>query len=116
MDQVSRHEPLNKATFHQRLRAWLDNTDDFSIGPGPEEVQGRTPWVFVRDGSDLFGLNADTKRAGVRGYLELVAVHGDNLLWTIAPTQRGNMTAVVYGPEAKRIKPFYLYFVPALSN
>ena len=107
MERVRRNESLSKEQFHDSLRQWLASPAEGQIGQ--QAGQGRTPWVHVRDGSRIFALNADTSRKAVAHYLSLVDLHGDDLEWQIAPTQRGNMTAVVYGPAAERHKPFYLY-------
>jgi hypothetical protein len=107
MEQVRRDQAISKEQFHSRLRDWLDNTDDNVIGP--EGVDGRTAWIHVHDGSTVFVLHADTKREAVTFYLRLVEQHGGALAWKIAPSQRGKMTTVVYGPEKVRHRPFYLY-------
>lgn len=107
MERVLRDQALRKSEFHQRLRDWLDNTHESVIGP--EGIRGQTGWVYVRDGSDVFVLNADSRRKGVDGYLQMVSLHGNDLHWAITESQRGNMTAVVYGPEKLKQKWFYLY-------
>src|SRR5690242_6397719 len=78
MKQVSRADAIPKTEFHRRLREWLA-ADEAQIGP--EEVDGRTSWVHVRDGSRIFGLHADTKRDAVNQYLQTVTLHGDDLSW-----------------------------------
>ncbi len=112
MDQVRRDQALSKSQFHQRLRSWLDDSDDDVVGP--DGVDGRTGWVYVRDGSDIFVLHADTQRDAVRSYIQSVSQYGDDLQWNIAKSQRGKMTAVVYGPDKLRQKSFYLYAVASL--
>jgi hypothetical protein len=107
IERVGRDQAISKGQFHSRLRDWLDSTSDAVVGP--EGVHGRTSWIHVRDGSTMFVFHADTPREAVTFYLHLVELHGDDLAWEIAPSQRGNMTAVVYGPENVRHKPFYLY-------
>jgi hypothetical protein len=107
IERVRRDQALSKDQFHWRLRDWLDRTNDAVVGP--EDVDGRTSWIHVRDGSTMFVLHADTPREAIAFYLHLVELHGDAITWEIAPSQRGKMTAVVYGPEKVRHKPFYLY-------
>ena len=77
MKQIRREEALTKAEFHERLRDWLNSTDESRIGP--EDVDGRTSWVHVRDGADVFGLHADTKRDAVDRYLQSLTLHGNDL-------------------------------------
>jgi len=108
LEQVRRDQALNKSGFHSRLADfWHHNADDATVGH--EAAYGRTPWVYVRDGFRVFVLNADTTRKAVGRYLELVKQHGDDLQWGITASQQGKMTAVAYGPERYRLKPFYLY-------
>lgn len=108
MPRTDRGHAVSKSAFHEQLRDWIESTRDAIVGS--EEVDGRTAWVHVRDGLRMFVLHADTRRASVERYLELVALHGDDLEWTVVPSQRGKMTAVGYGPDKVRHKPFYLYF------
>jgi len=106
MDQVRGGQALTKAEFHRRLKAWLLETDDATIG---RSRQGRTGWVHVRDKSRLFKLNSDCSRTAVKHYLDLVSLHGDDLEWQITTSSRGNWTAVLYGPKSIRYKSFPLY-------
>jgi hypothetical protein len=108
LTRVRRDQALNKSEFHGRLRDfWLHSSDDGTVGP--RAAYGRIPWVYVRDGFRVFVLNADTKREAVGRYLELVKQHSDDLRWEITASQQDKMTAVLYGPERHRLKPFYLY-------
>ena len=107
MARVSRGQALSKLEFHDRLRVWLENTDDAVVGP--DGADGRTGWIYVRDGLDMFVLHSDTRRDAISRYLSLVARFGEDLPWEIAQSQRGKMTAVVYGPEKIRLRSFYMY-------
>jgi hypothetical protein len=106
MQQVKRADALTKVQFHERLRTWFSSTDDHVV---KADVPGVTPWVHIRDGADMFVLHADTRRDAVGRYLELVSRYGNDLEWTITASQRGNPTAVLYGPEKVQEKSFYLY-------
>ena len=107
MTRVPRDSPLTKRAFHQRLREWLRDTDEETIGP--EGVDGRTSWIHVRDGSQLFFLHADTRREAVKWYVQVVDEEGDNLDWEIVASQRGKLTAVAFGPKRLRRTSLYLY-------
>jgi len=107
MERVSRQQPISKTQFHQRLREWLEGGNELRVGP--EDVIGVTAWIHVQDGSNIFGLHADTGRDAVNEYLEVVRQHGNDCRWEIALTERGKMNAVSYGPEPRRITSFYLY-------
>ncbi len=106
--RVRRAEALDKQEFHRRLRFWLEYCDDQQVGS--EDVPGVTDWIFVRQGSELFSLHADTKRKAVESYLKMVETYGDDMLWQPTTSKRGQGTAVVYGPDKVRHIPFYLYF------
>ena len=109
LTQVRRDQALNKSEFHSRLRSWLEKNEDAKATIGPEATYGFTPWVYVRDGFRLFKLNADTEQQAVGQYLELLRQHDDDLRWEITASQQHKMTAVAYGPELRRLKPFHLY-------
>jgi hypothetical protein len=109
LERVGRDQPLSKPEFHNRLRAWVQSGREAEVGP--QGIDGRTNWVFVRDGDTLYALHADTSRSAVERYLEFVVQYGDDLNWEIVPSQRGKTTAVAYGPKPCRHTPFYLYAV-----
>lgn len=103
MDRTTPIDPLSKAEFHKRLRAWLD-TDELTIGGIDAGSDG---WVYVRDGEQVFQLNADTTREGVDSYLALL----DAFEWTMVPDSRGRNSAIAYGPQKHELSYFYLYDV-----
>lgn len=109
LQRVRRKEALTKAAFHARLRVWLSGTGDEQVGD--PDVQGRTAWVYVRDGDRLFRLHADAKREAVRAYLALVDALGDGLAWLVVPNARGARNAVAHGPELERLRGFYFYLL-----
>jgi hypothetical protein len=112
LTRVSRSEPLAKEEFHSRLRDWLEYTDDPLIGD--EEVDERTAWVWIEDGPLLTKLHADTTRAAVTAYLDLVARNENRLRWCVVQTQRGRPGKIAFGGECYIIPGFYLYLADAL--
>jgi hypothetical protein len=110
LEHVRRREAISKREFHTRLRRWITDTEEPVVGD--PNVDGRTPWVHVRDGDRDFHLHADTSRSAVRDYLRLVDQEGDDLAWTVVPSQKKKMTAVSYGDARARLIPFYLYYLP----
>lgn len=109
MEQVRKRQALTKMEFHQRLRQWFQGTGEQIVGA--DWVDGRTHWIYVRDATNFFALHSDTSRGAVEWYLHAVAKDGDDLQWEVAPSQRGKMTAVVFGPKRLRNPSFYLYVV-----
>jgi hypothetical protein len=105
IESVDRLNAVSKPELHARLRRWLAATSEKTIGsfkrPGGQ--------VFVRDGQSVYRLNPDTRRPAVEEYLALVDRYGDDLVWTAALSAKGRKSAVAYGPDAVRIRGFYLY-------
>jgi hypothetical protein len=109
MQQVRTAGAITKPEFHARLRAWLQETDEATIGPS--DIPGVSPWVYVQDGGSRYEFHADVKREAVERYLQLVDRYGDGLEWSIVSNQRGKQNDVAYGPDQERVTPLYLYLV-----
>jgi hypothetical protein len=107
LERVRRDQALTKSEFNRRLRAWPETNGDATIGPVDHDR--RTGWVYVRSGSNVFRLNADTKRNAVDEYLKMVTLHGDELQWEIVASAKDKMTAVAYGPDRIHLPSFHLY-------
>jgi len=108
MQRVQRGHPITKQEFHRRLREWFA-TGEQTVGP--VGIDERTPQVYIQDGNWVYQLHVDAHREAVESYLELVDDYGDDLKWRLVPNQKGNMTAVGFGPNGVRTLPFlYLYF------
>jgi len=108
MEPIRLNEAVSKARFHALLRDWFEETDDDRIG---DVDFGKSAWLHVFDGETRFRLNADTKRQGIAEYLRLVDRHGDGLKWSVVANRDGKLNAVAYGPDAKRVRRFYLYSI-----
>jgi hypothetical protein len=105
----------SKQAFTQRLRQWYDHTNESTIGGSAR--RGQTAWMWAKVGEYECHLNADTQRAGVRKYLELVDLHGPDMEWHVRKNQRGeNINKVHCGPNAERFQGFYLYVAPSLES
>jgi hypothetical protein len=105
--KVTRSEALSRAEFHARLRRWLKSSTENIIGD--PAVQGRVPWLHVRDNGRLFRLHADTPRHAVESYLKLADQLGQEVEWTVVPNSRGNLSAVAFGPANERVQSLYFY-------
>jgi len=106
LERVRRATPLSRAEFEERLRAWYQSTDETRIGDGGS--YGGAPWVWVRHGTGLYHLNADTKREGVGAYLNLLAKE-PSLRWIVGEGRAGKLTKVLFGDRQVAIPGFYLY-------
>ena len=65
-------------------------------------------WIWVKHGSGLYHLNADTRRRGVASYLALTETESD-LQWTVTTGRAGKMTKVTFGKRMVAIPGFYFY-------
>jgi hypothetical protein len=111
MQRVGRAQWINKAEFHSRLRRWFRESDEAVIGD--PDAHARTAWVWIRDGHRLARLNADTTRAAVALYLELLRASPGEIEWSIVPSARGNLTKIAFGPERVVLSSFHLYADPS---
>lgn len=101
--------------FADLLRQWYDHTTESVMGDSA--LQKRTPWLWVQVGAYRCHLNADTKRQGVRKYLELVDRYTPDMAWPVRLNQQGkNINKICFGSDAERIRGFYLYVIPALEE
>jgi hypothetical protein len=106
LPQVRSAEPLTRAEFERQLKAWLTESNEAHVG---EFIgYGGKPWLWVRQGSGIYHLNADTKRAGVEEYVRMVS-REPSLGWTVTPGRAGKMTKVVFGQRMVAIPGFYFY-------
>ena len=110
MAKVTKKQAMSKSELHLRFQQWLARSESTTIAP--QEIFGRSAWIFVRDEERVFKIDPDTKREAIKVYMELVAEHGDDIKWQIVANSKGNLNAVAFGPHAKRLKnTFYLYLV-----
>lgn len=111
MERVERDAWITKSEFHRRMAEWHRNTDDAVVGD--PAVSGLTGWVWVRDGHLLAKLDADTTRAGVAAYLELLNARRGELSWSVVESARGQTTKIAFGKDQQVIPGFYLYLYKA---
>ncbi len=107
MERVERDAWITKLEFHRRLEEWYRGSHAGLIGD--PDVPGMTGWVFVRDGHMLAKLHADTTRAGVGAYLELLRSRRGELTWHVVESARGQPTKLAFGTERRVVPGFYLY-------
>ena len=107
IQKTSKADAVSKHQLHDMLQQWLRETDEKQIGD--ESVQGRSPWIFIKEGGQIFRLHADTKRSGVNEYLQIAEKYEHKIEWCIVRNQRGRMNSVAFGPGLIRPRGFYLY-------
>jgi hypothetical protein len=96
IQKISKADAVSKRQFHNMLQQWLRETDEKQIGD--ESVQGRSPWVFIKEGDQIFRLHADTKRSGVKEYLQAAESLDHKIEWQVVRNRRGRMNSVAFGP------------------
>lgn len=105
----------SKAEFSALLRHWYDATDEKTIGD-LGQVAGVTTWITVRAGGHDIVVHADTKRDGVRRYLELASQHGPELPWRVQPSSKGKIDKVCVEPDGSPTKGLYIYTAGVLKE
>ncbi|NOT13388.1 MAG: hypothetical protein HOP23_16420 [Methylococcaceae bacterium] len=98
---------LNRTDFEERLRDWYSNSTDSILGIHNDS----SPLYVVKHEDRVYKLSQDTKRPGVKLYLELLAKYPGNLVWSIVANANGRMNKVAFGPDKIVISGFYLYLV-----
>lgn len=101
------HVCEDQADFIELLRWRLEASQEETVGDVGSF--GGKPWILVETGSVRCHLNADTKRAGVRRFLELHQQHGPQMRWQVIANAKGKVNRVALGPHAEKVKGFYLY-------
>jgi hypothetical protein len=100
------YQTINKSELNQCLWDWYENTDEETIGDIGN--YGGSVLLRIIAGLSSYNLNADTKREGVKEYLDLLN-DNQNLEWSIVLNQKGNLNKVAFGEEDAIIEGFYLY-------
>jgi hypothetical protein len=105
----------SKAEFAALMRHWYDGSDEKTIGD-LGQVAGVTTWITVRAGSHSIVVHADTKREGVRRFLELVSEYGPEFPWRVGPSRTGKIDKVFVEPDGSETKGFYVYSAKPLKE
>mgnify|MGYP000737109970 CR=1 FL=1 len=98
--------PMTKDQFHKWLKNWYNNSTEKTISDYGNH--GQPAYLHIKDGGNLFHLNADTQRIGVEAYLKLLDTEND-LLWSVVLNKNMKMNKIAFGENKKIIKGFYLY-------
>lgn len=105
----------SKTAFAELLRQWYDETEETTIGDLSTHP-GVTTWVKVRSSGHDVRVHADTNRAAVRRYLELVSELGAELPWRVEHGTRGTLNKVCVEPSGVPTKGLFIYTVDALPH
>ena len=98
---------INKSDFEEKLKDWYNTSNDFTIGSTTE----RTPLFVIKHKDNIYKLSPDTKRNGVKLYLDLLEKYHGDLTWSVVANANGRMNKVAFGPDKVVLSGLYLYFV-----
>lgn len=105
--QNTRESAVRREQFHDALRDWLDESFENTVGDA--QAFGGSAWLWVRHGGGHFYLNAESSRAGVRRYLQLVDSEDGNPEWTMSSQDNTDRARVAIGPKQEVIDGFSFY-------
>jgi hypothetical protein len=111
MEHVSRRSPLPRDEFHAALRAWHADAPDGEViretSTSDEDLYDGDDWVWVKHLGNRFYLHADTTRAGIERYLQILDAEGETIRWSAAPGTGDRPVSV--GADGEVIEEFRLY-------
>jgi hypothetical protein len=85
---------LDRQSFDSWLLNWYQNTNEKTVGDIGNF--GQQAFLWVEDNSTKFRLNADTKREGVKVYLDLLKENNNALNWSIVANLKGKINKVAF--------------------
>ncbi|MDP2904428.1 MAG: DEAD/DEAH box helicase [Methylovulum sp.] len=98
---------LSRIDFDEKLKEWYSTSNDPFMG----SYKNNSAPLFIKQEDSVYKLNQDTKRHGVKLYLDLLAKYQGKLPWVIVANENGRMNKVAFGYDKVIIPGFYLYFV-----
>ena len=101
------NQNLTRTEFDQILRRWFSDSDAEIIG----QPHDANPIYLIEDENRVFKLSQDTKRYGIKSYLDLLDQYNDQLEWSIVENANGRRNKAAFGPEKVVIPGFYLYWI-----
>lgn len=108
-------KPLSKAELLQLLEDWLKVPGVSTIGD--VGTFGRSAWIFIALGKDRTAvLNADTKRAAVKQYVEDAKARGPDADWSVIPSRRGHFSKLTFREDCAETPGWYCYLRRPLST
>ena len=111
MEHVPRRSAIPRDEFHDALRAWHADASEGEViretSTSDEDLYDGDDWVWVKHLGNRFYLHADTTRAGIGRYLEILDSEGDSIRWSAAPGTGDRPVAI--GAAGEVIDEFRLY-------
>ena len=95
----------SKTEFYKLLEWWLRLSKSNTIGD-IRIMNKNNPLVYVNIGANLYYLNADTKRSGVKDFLDFKENN-----WIVVPNEDGRRNKITNRLDSLPIEGLYLYKV-----
>ncbi len=102
-----------KQALAELLDGWLHSSDAETIGD--VGTFGGRAQVRIELADVTAVLNADTKRAAVRDYLDEVRRIGAEMSWQVVANQRGPMNKAVFRADGQPTPGWFCYLIPPLT-
>jgi hypothetical protein len=105
----------SKQAFAELLDGWLHTSKAQTIGDVGSF--GGRPYVHIELGDVTAVLNADTKQAAVREYLDEVGRRGDaEAPWQVVANQRGRVNKIVFRDDGQPTPGWFCYLAEPLTT
>jgi hypothetical protein len=99
---------VGKVELFRFLKNWLEATSAPTIGD--IGTFGRSPCIFITLDKDLIAvLNADTKRAAVKLYVEDALARGADAAWSVISNRNGPLNKLVFREDGAATPGWYCY-------
>jgi hypothetical protein len=105
----------NKRELLEVLRAWLNASEEPTIGPVAN--YGGKAWIVIRlNRGRMAVLNADTKRAAVGEYVRDAETRGADVAWSILPNRNGRWNKLAFQADGEPTPGWYCYLRPSANG
>ena len=103
--KIERSFPLkDKNTLYDILKWWMIVSKLDRIGSS--KLNGNTPIMYIKLGSSLYYINADTSKEGVKTFLKNKTNSPE---WRLITNNEGKVNKVTNDPNQQPIKGLYMY-------
>ena len=100
---------FDQKAFNSWLLNWYKNTNEKTVGDVGNF--GQQAFLWIEENEMKYRLNADTKREGVKEYLQLLDENNGSIKWVVVANLKGKMNKIAFGDNAIKIRGFYLYLI-----
>jgi len=103
--KIEKSYPLrDKQTLYNILKWWRIISKADTIGD-LKKASGHTDQIYIKLGSNLYHINADTNKEGVGTFLK----NKEKNKWSLIENENGRVNKVTNDPNKEPIKGLYIY-------